>query len=84
MLELGCGAGRILGYLLELGAQANGIDISPRMVAYCHERYPAATVVTGDMTNLPPIFDGEYIRRDDEARQLGTSWSSASISKDVP
>jgi SAM-dependent methyltransferase len=60
VLELGCGAGRILGYLLELGAEANGIDVSPRMVEYCHERYPTATVVIGDMTKLPPTFGGVF------------------------
>ncbi len=60
VLELGCGAGRILGYLLALGAEANGIDVSPRMVDYCHERYPAATVVVGDMTRLPVTFEGAF------------------------
>jgi SAM-dependent methyltransferase len=59
-IELGCGAGRVLGYLLELGAEANGIDVSSRMVDYCHARYPAATVVIGDMTDLPAVFDGEF------------------------
>ena len=60
VLELGCGAGRILGYLLELGAQVYGIDVSPRMVDYCHQRYPAAKVVTGDMAHLPDALSGPF------------------------
>ncbi len=53
MLELGCGAGRILGYLLELGGEVHGIDVSPAMVAHCHAVYPTAAVHVGDMTALP-------------------------------
>jgi SAM-dependent methyltransferase len=32
VLELGCGAGRLLGYFLTLGAQTHGIDLTPAMV----------------------------------------------------
>jgi SAM-dependent methyltransferase len=60
VLEIGCGAGRILGYLLDLGAEAYGIDVSARMVAYCRERYPAATVMVGDMANLPAGLEGLF------------------------
>lgn len=60
VLEIGCGAGRVLGYLLELGAEAYGIDVSARMVSYCRERYPAATVVVGDMANLPAGLEGPF------------------------
>jgi SAM-dependent methyltransferase len=60
VLEIGCGAGRILGYLLALGAQAHGIDVSPRMIEYCRERYPGATVMVGDMADLPTALEGPF------------------------
>ena len=60
VLEIGCGAGRILGYLLALGAEAYGIDVSPRMVEYCRERYPGATVMVADMADLPAALEGPF------------------------
>jgi SAM-dependent methyltransferase len=60
VLEIGSGAGRILGYLLELGAEAYGIDVSVRMVEYCRQRYPGATVMVGDMANLPAGLEGPF------------------------
>jgi len=60
VLEVGCGAGRILGYLLALGGEVHGIDVSPRMVDYCRRRYPNASVVLGDMTQPPAALDGRF------------------------
>lgn len=60
VLEIGCGAGRVLGYLVALGAEAHGVDISPRMVAYCQQRYPDASVLVGDMTDLPDGIEGKF------------------------
>src|SRR5947209_15902480 len=48
-LEIGCGAGRILGYLLEFGGEVHGIDVSPAMVDYCRRHYPRARVRVGDL-----------------------------------
>jgi SAM-dependent methyltransferase len=42
VLELGCGGGRLSGYLTELAAEFHGIDISPTMVAYCRRLYPGS------------------------------------------
>src|SRR3954468_3863450 len=39
-LELGCGTGRFAGYVIELGGDVLGIDISPEMVDFCRRRYP--------------------------------------------
>lgn len=60
VLEVGCGAGRILGYLVALGGEAHGVDVSPRMVEYCRRHYPDASVLVGDMSNLPDAVDGGF------------------------
>jgi SAM-dependent methyltransferase len=52
VLEVGCGAGRILGYLVALGGEVHGIDISPAMVGHCRSAYPAADVQVGDLGDL--------------------------------
>jgi len=52
VLELGCGAGRLLGYFLTLGAQAHGIDLAPAMVEYCRRVYPTADVRVGDLRSV--------------------------------
>ncbi len=57
VLELGCGAGRLSGHLIELGGQFHGIDLSPAMVDYCRAHYPGATFDTGDLRDLSPFPD---------------------------
>ena len=52
MLELGCGAGRITGYLGARGGEVLGIDISPDMVDYCRRRYPELEFQVGDLSDL--------------------------------
>ncbi|MGH2931039.1 MAG: class I SAM-dependent methyltransferase, partial [Solirubrobacteraceae bacterium] len=60
VLDVGCGAGRILGYLVALGAQAHGIDISPRMVEHCRRRFPGIDVRVGDLRALPATVQGSF------------------------
>lgn len=52
VLELGCGAGRITGYLVELAAEAHGVDISADMIAECRRRYPAGRFSQQDIRDL--------------------------------
>jgi SAM-dependent methyltransferase len=59
-LEVGCGAGRVLGYLAELGGEAHGIDISEAMVAHCRAAYPSAHVRVGDLGNVPASVAGTF------------------------
>jgi SAM-dependent methyltransferase len=59
-LELGCGAGRVLGYLTQLGDQAEGIDVSARMVEYCRRAYPRARVRVADINQPETCGDGRY------------------------
>lgn len=58
VLELGCGAGRITGYLVEIAAEATGLDLSERMVQECRRRYPRGTFVQGDLRDLSAFGDG--------------------------
>lgn len=58
VLELGCGAGRLTGYLTELSDDVLGIDISPAMLDYCRERYPDAAFAEGDLRDLRGHPDG--------------------------
>jgi SAM-dependent methyltransferase len=58
VLELGCGAGRITGYLGARGGDVLGIDISPAMVDYCRRRYPRLKFQVGDLADLSGLPDG--------------------------
>ena len=60
VLEGGCGAGRVLGYLAELGGEVHGVDISPAMVEYCRRTYPLASVELGDLGALRDSVSGPY------------------------
>ena len=52
VLELGCGAGRVTGYLIELARDVHGIDLSTSMVDYCRRVYPRGTFHVGDIRDI--------------------------------
>jgi SAM-dependent methyltransferase len=54
LLDAGCGAGRLLAPLRELGYDADGCDVSADMVARCRERVPDATLWTSGLHELDP------------------------------
>jgi SAM-dependent methyltransferase len=60
VLELGCGAGRLTGYLSEIATYTLGLDISPAMVAYCRKTYPRATFEEGDLRGVTTMKPGSY------------------------
>jgi SAM-dependent methyltransferase len=60
VLDLGCGAGRMLTYLVMLGAEAHGIDLAPAMVEHCRRRLPEADVRVGDVAALRGCVDGPF------------------------
>jgi SAM-dependent methyltransferase len=60
VLELGCGAGRILRYLVMLGADAHGVDLAAAMVEYCRIAVPEATVSVGDVLDLRASVEGRF------------------------
>jgi SAM-dependent methyltransferase len=61
VLELGCGAGRVTGYLVEIARYVQGIDLSPSMVAYSRRSYPRGDFCLGDLRSVsdlePESFD---------------------------
>jgi SAM-dependent methyltransferase len=60
VLELGCGAGRLTGYLAALAREVHGVDLSPQMVAYCRQTLPQATFHQGDLTDLSMFTSGSF------------------------
>ena len=55
VLELGCGAGRLLGFLAMLSWEAHGIDISEAMIETCNRLYPEARAQIGDIATLEGV-----------------------------
>jgi SAM-dependent methyltransferase len=61
VLEIGCGAGRLTGYLAELTTELEAFDISPAMVDYCRREYPQVKKVrVGDMTDMSGYAPGSF------------------------
>jgi SAM-dependent methyltransferase len=60
VLELGCGGGRLSGYLLELARDFRGLDISTTMVQYCRRLYPKGVFEEQDLRQLAPYPDGQF------------------------
>src|SRR3954462_13517169 len=54
ILDAGCGAGRLLAPLRELGFDADGCDVSADMVASSRERVPDAPLWTSALHELDP------------------------------
>jgi SAM-dependent methyltransferase len=50
--DLGCGPGRITGYLAGLGVKAFGVDLSPGMVAIARREFPDLEFSVGSMNSL--------------------------------
>ena len=49
VLEVGVGGGRLLGYLVQLGGEVHGVDISQRMVDRCSRRDGRRDAVRSDV-----------------------------------
>jgi SAM-dependent methyltransferase len=60
VLDVGCGAGRVLSYLIMFGAEAHGIDLAPKMVEYCKRACPSADVHVGDVSALGECVEGLF------------------------
>ncbi|KXK63007.1 methyltransferase [Micromonospora rosaria] len=50
--DVGCGAGRITAHLHDLGIDAFGIDLSPRMIEVARRDHPGLRFEVGCMTDL--------------------------------
>lgn len=51
--DLGCGPGRITGYLAARGLDVFGVDLSPGMVEVARKTYPDLTFEVGSLAALP-------------------------------
>jgi SAM-dependent methyltransferase len=60
VLELGCGAGRVTGYLAEVATELHALDFSPAMVAATARAYPDVAVAQGDIRDLSRFGDGSF------------------------
>jgi SAM-dependent methyltransferase len=60
VLELGCGAGRVTGYLADVAASVDALDCSPGMVAACVAAYPSVRGERGDIRDLSRYADASY------------------------
>jgi SAM-dependent methyltransferase len=50
--DVGCGPGRVTGFLHELGLDVFGIDLSPEMIAHARRTYPGLRFEVGSMLDL--------------------------------
>jgi len=53
VLDLGCGPGRDVAFLAQLGCQAVGLDLSAGMLAQARSRLPAIPLVRADLRHIP-------------------------------
>lgn len=56
--DLGCGPGRVAGFLRGIGADVRGIDLSPGMIAVARRDHPGIPFEVASMADLP-FGDGE-------------------------
>ncbi|MDI1461285.1 class I SAM-dependent methyltransferase [Catellatospora sp. KI3] len=52
VVEVGCGPGRIAGYLHGSGIEVSGLDLSPAMIEIAHREHPDLRFEVGSMTDL--------------------------------
>ena len=52
VLDVGCGPGRVAGYLSSLGLSVMGVDLSPGMVGVARASYPSLRFEVGSMGSL--------------------------------
>lgn len=52
VMDAGCGPGHVAAYLAGTGADAQGLDVSPEMVAQARARHPSVRYEVGDLRRL--------------------------------
>jgi uncharacterized protein YceH (UPF0502 family) len=60
VIEVGTGPGHVAAFLVEAGADATGLDLTPEMVDEARRRHPGVTYEVGDLRRLmrPTTHDG--------------------------
>lgn len=51
--DLGCGPGHVTRFLADLGAEVEGVDLSPAMIVEAKAQFPELTFRVGDLFALP-------------------------------
>jgi SAM-dependent methyltransferase len=52
VLDVGCGPGTVTAHLAELGLDASGVDLSPRMIEHARRQYPDLRFSVASATEL--------------------------------
>lgn len=60
LLDFACGTGRVISALEPLVDSAEGIDISPNMVALAREKCRRASLRVGDILTQPELLSGKH------------------------
>jgi SAM-dependent methyltransferase len=60
VLDVGCGTGRLTGYLTLMAASVHGVDVSEAMLDHCRRTYPDATYSQADMRDLSGFDDQAF------------------------
>jgi SAM-dependent methyltransferase len=60
LIDIGCGAGRVTGYLARWSPHVTGIDYSRPMIDYCTRTYPHVAFALCDVRDLSPFADGSF------------------------
>ena len=58
VLELGCGAGRLTGYLAAISSDVRAVDVSPHMLRAAAQRYPSVRFERRDLREVAGL--GEF------------------------
>lgn len=53
VLDAGCGTGRLVGPLRELGLEVTGVDLSPGMLAMARSAHPDVVFAAADLRRMP-------------------------------
>lgn len=54
ILEAGCGSGRVVKYLSDLGYEnVHGVELNPDAVLHSNQQYPELKIIQGDILDMP-------------------------------
>lgn len=53
VLDVGCGTGRLIRFMLEKGAEVSGADVSEEMLRVARKNFPEVSFLKAEMENLP-------------------------------
>lgn len=54
ILEAGCGSGRVVKYLSDLGyVNVHGVELNPDAVLHSNQQYPELKIIQGDILDMP-------------------------------